>query len=127
MSPARTIFAVLLGYLALLVLEVIGGIAAGAIVHARTGAGVLIAGEIVVLVSAIAAGAITARTARERPLAHAGALGLSILSVTAVLAAVSPRSAHATVPVWYPYAIALFGGVGAFIGGALASGSTREA
>lgn len=123
-NPARTIFAILLGYLAFLLLEVIGATLAAGALHATSGSSLLIAGETVTFVSAIVAGAVAARLAKGRPLAHAGALGLSMLSVTIVATAISPRSAHALYPQWFPYASAVLAGAGAFIGGALVSGAS---
>ena len=83
----------------------------------------LIAGEVVTFVAGLIAGAITARVATTRALAHAGGLGLAILLVTALKAFVAHPIAHSPYPGWYPYAAALFGGIGAFVGGALTAGA----
>ena len=123
MNPARTIFAVLLGYLAFIVLGVIGVLVAAGSLHAASGLSMLIAGEVVTFVAALIAGAITARVATTRALAHAGGLGLAILLVTALKASVAHPIASSPYPAWYPYAAALFGGVGAFVGGALTAAS----
>ncbi len=121
MNPARTIFAILFGYLALIVLQLIGGEMLGRAVHGRPGSSAIIGGEIVVFAAGIIAGAITARLAPYRPLSHATALGLAIASATTLAAAISKPPAHQPFPNWYPYAAALLSGVGAFVGGALAS------
>ena len=126
MSPARTLLAVLLGYLAFLVFGFFGGVFMALAMRARSGSGLLIGSEIVAFVAAAAAGAITARIAQRKPLAHAAALGLSVFSVTVVATIVLPRNPHAYYPSWYPFAAAVLGGVGAFVGGALVSAGRPE-
>lgn len=127
-SSGRTLLAVLLGYLTFLILEIIGAFMTASVLRARSGAALLISGEIVTFIAAALAGAVTARIARSRPLAHAGALGLAMFSVTVVVTAVAPHRAASPYPGWYPYAIALLSGVGAFLGGAFVrSGSEAEA
>lgn len=126
-TPARTIFAIFLGYLAFLLLEVIGAFVTAGPLHATGTGSLLVSGEAVTLLSAIVAGALAARVAKVRPLAHAGALGLSMFSVTIVVAIVSPRSPHAIYPAWFPYATACLAGAGSFVGGALATLSKPQA
>ncbi len=118
--------AVLAGYLALIVLELVGAAMLSAAMHGRMGPQAIIGGEIVALAAGIVAGAVTARLAPSRPLSHATALGFAIASATALAAAISKPPPHQPFPSWYPYAAALLGGVGAFVGGALAS-SARPA
>lgn len=113
MKPLRTILAVLLGYVALLAVELAGAL----VFHDIVGS------EFMSFVSGVAAGALTARIAVERPLMHAVVLGVVVISVTVVGAAFSKRPAIAGIPPWYPYAAALLAGAGTFVGGALA---TRE-
>lgn len=126
MNPGRTILAVLVGYLTLIVLEVIGGIMLASVLRGQMYGSALIGGEIVVLVSGAIAGAVTARLAPSRPLSHATALALAIVSATSVATAITAHPQHALYPSWYPYAAALLGGVGAFSGGALVSSRARE-
>lgn len=109
----------LLGYCSLLIFGFIGDVVLTLSVHARGGRTLLIGSEIVTFLAAIVGGAITARTARARALAHASALALTIFSVTIVVALVLPPPKHALYPHWYPFASAILGGVGAFVGGAL--------
>jgi hypothetical protein len=118
--------AVLVGYLALIVLVLIGGLFLAAALRGASGSQLVVGGEVVVFVAAVISGAITARMAPSRPLAHAGVLGLTILSVTAIVAAISPHNPNALFPGWYPYAAAALGGAGAFVGGALSSTSKDE-
>lgn len=106
----------MLGYLSLLAVELAGGLLFRGI----------IAGEIVTFVAGIIGGAVTARIASERPMLHAGVLGVVIVCVTIFVAAFSKRPVLG-VPGWYPYAIALLTGAGAFVGGALASREKRPA
>ena len=122
-SPARTIFAVLLGYLAFIVLGVIGILIAASMLRAAGGLSMLIAGELVTFIAGLIAGAITARVARTRAVAHAGGLGLAIFLVTALKAFIAHPIANSPYPAWYPYAAAVFGGIGAFVGGALTAAS----
>lgn len=127
MNPGRTILAVLVGYLTLIVLEVLGGAVLGSVLRLQIGgSSAMIGGEIVVLVSGIAAGAMTARLAPSRRLAHATALALTIVSATSLATAIAKPSAHQLYPAWYAYALALFSGVGAFTGGVLVSAKTEE-
>ncbi|HEV3154955.1 MAG TPA: hypothetical protein VGZ02_14195 [Candidatus Baltobacteraceae bacterium] len=118
-SPARTVLAVFLGYLTFLILEIGGAFAAAAAANLRTGSSLLISGELTTFVAAAAGGAVAARVAQSRPLAHAGALGLSIFSVTVLVSALVQHRAPSPYPGWYPYANAILSGVGAFVGGAL--------
>lgn len=113
MRPARTLLAVLLGYLALLAVELIGAIVFRGI----------IGGEFVTFVSGVVAGAVTAKVAVQRPLLHAIVLGAVVICVTILVTAFSKRGLLPGIPAWYPYAAALLAGTGAFVGGALA---TRE-
>lgn len=113
MRPARTILAVLLGYLCLLAVEIIGGLVSRGI----------LGGEIVTFIAGVVAGLVTARVANSRPMLHAAVLGVVIICVTMFVAAFSKRPLLAGIPTWYPYAIALLAGFGAFVGGAFA---TRE-
>lgn len=113
MRPARTILAVLLGYLCLLAVEIIGGLVSRGI----------LGGEIVTFIAGVVAGMVTARVANARPMLHAVVLGVVIICVTTFVAAFSKRPLLAGIPSWYPYAIALLAGFGAFVGGAFA---TRE-
>lgn len=110
----------LLGYLTLLVLGFAGNVLVALALHRTSGSGVLAGSEIVAFTAALAAGATTARIARTKPLAHAGALALSVFSVTIVAALIAPAPHQAVFPPWYPYVAALLGGAGAFAGGALA-------
>jgi hypothetical protein len=126
LNPARTILAVLLGYLALIILEVLGGgVLYGMHLPAGSGAAI-IGGEIVVFISGIIAGAITARVAPSRPLSHASALALAIVSATAVATALLKPPVHHVYPVWYSYALGVFSGIGAFTGGVLVQAVTQE-
>lgn len=118
--------AVLLGYLTLIVLEVIGGTMLAAVLHGQIHGSAIYGGEIIVLVSGVIAGGVTARLAPSRPLSHATALALAIVSATSVATAISRPVAHSVFPGWYPYAAAVLGGVGAFVGGALVSGRAHE-
>lgn len=117
--------AVLLGYLALIILELIGGALLAGIYRGHTGGQLILGGEIVTFIAGILAGAITARMAPSRPLAHATVLGFTILTVTCIVTAISHPPAGAIYPSWYPYAAAALSGVGAFTGGAI-SGRERE-
>lgn len=117
MRPARTILAVLLGYVTLLAVEL-----AGALVFRG-----ILGGEIVTFVSGLLAGAVTARIAAARPLLHAGVLGIAIVCVTVFAAAFSKRAPSPGIPAWYPYATALLAGVGTFIGGAFFARETPAA
>lgn len=125
MRPGRTILAVFVGYLSLIVCDLFGGALLAGALHQRSGSAIVIGGEFVVFISGIIAGAVTARLAPARPLSHAGALGLAIVCVSVLSAAVSKPVPHQVFPSWYPYAAALLGGAGAFVGGALAARSTR--
>ena len=125
MRPGRTILAILVGYLSLILLDLLGGAMLGGALGGRSSSAEIIGGEFVVFIAGIIAGAITARLAPYRPLSHAGALGLSIISVTVLAAAFTRPVPHQIYPSWYPYAAALLGGVGAFVGGALAAKSNR--
>ena len=117
MRPARTILAVLLGYLCLLAIELLG-----AFLFRGT-----IGGEFVAFVSGVIAGAVTARVAASRPLLHAIVLGVVVVSITCMGAAFAKRPVLQGIPVWYPYAIALLAGAGIFIGGALAARPNAKA
>ncbi|HET9097134.1 MAG TPA: hypothetical protein VFN37_10760 [Candidatus Baltobacteraceae bacterium] len=110
MRPARTILAVLLGYLSLLAVEL-----AGVLIFRG-----IIGGEFVTFISGLVAGAVTARVAAARPLLHASVLAVVIIAVT-VFAAAFKRAPTPGVPAWYPYAAALLAGAGTFVGGALSS------
>jgi hypothetical protein len=90
------------------------------------GASALIGHEAVAFVSGVVAGAVTARLAPSRPLSHATALALTIVSATVLAALIARPPAHGPFPGWYSYALALFSGVGAFFGGALVSTLTQE-
>jgi hypothetical protein len=128
LNPGRTILAVLVGYLTLIVLEVLGGAVLGSVLRVQIGgSSAMIGGEVVVLVSGIAAGAMTARLAPSRRLAHATALALTIVSATSLATAIAKPPAHQLYPGWYSYVLALFSGVGAFTGGVLASAKAEEA
>ena len=117
----------LVGYLTLIVLEVLGGAVLASALRSRVGgANAIIGGELVALVSGLAAGAITARIARSRALAHATALALTIVSATWLATAIAKPPAHHLYPSWYPYVLAVFSGLGAFIGGVLVAAQTRE-
>jgi hypothetical protein len=119
LNRGRTILAILLGYLALILLEVLGG-AFLYVFHLSPGSGAaVVGGEFTVFLSGIAAGAITARIAPARGLSHATALGLAIVSATTLAAAIARPPHHDPYPLWYPYALGIFAGVGAFVGGAL--------
>lgn len=111
--------AVLVGYLALIILELIGGAFLAAAFRGHTGGPLIVGGEFVTFVAGVLAGAITARMAPARPLTHATVLGLTVVTVTSIVAAISKPPPGAVFPHWYPYAAALLGGAGAFIGGAL--------
>lgn len=101
----------LLGYLALLAVELAGA----PVFHG------IIGGEFVTFVSGVIAGVVTARIAVSRPLLHASVLGIVVIGVTMFAAAFSKRPLLAGIPPWYPYAAALLAGAGAFVGGALVS------
>lgn len=116
----------LLGYLTLLILGFAGNVIVAAALRAGGGSTWLICSEIVALVAAIIAGAVTARVAREKPLAHAGALGLTVFTVTVIASAIAPAHQNAIFPAWYPYIAAALSGVGAFIGGALVAGRKAD-
>ena len=103
----------MLGYVCLLAVEIAGGLVSRGV----------IGGEIVTFIAGIVAGMVTARVAASRPLLHAVVLGVVIICVTMFVASFSRRPLLAGIPSWYPYAIALLAGFGAFVGGALA---TRE-
>lgn len=103
----------LLGYVCLLAVEIVGGFVSHGV----------IGGEIVTFIAGIVAGLVTARVAASRPMLHAAVLGVVIISVTIFVAAFSKRPLLAGIPSWYPYAIALLAGFGAFVGGAFV---TRE-
>jgi len=127
LNPARTVLAVFVGYLALLVLGVLGELLLVSILRGQTtGSSVMIAHEAVAFIAGIVAGAITARMAPSRRLSHATALALTIISATVLATALAKPPVHALFPGWYPYALALFSGVGAFGGGALVSGWVQE-
>ena len=119
MTPARTVLAVFLGYLAFLLVEVAGNLIAGVLLCSTSRGTLILTGELVTVVSAAIAGAVAARVASTRPLAHAGALGLAIFSVTAIASAAIPPRAPSPFPAWFPYVNAVLGGVGAFMGGAI--------
>jgi hypothetical protein len=123
LRPGRTILAVLLGYLALIIFDIIGGVMLAGAVQGQRGSALIIGGEFVLFVSAILAGAVTARMAPFRPLSHAGALGLAIFCVSVLAASFTRPVPHQVYPSWYPYAAAVLGGVGAFVGGALVARS----
>jgi hypothetical protein len=111
LRPARTILAVLLGYVCLLAVEL-----GGALIFRG-----IIGGECVTFISGLVAGAVTARVAAARPLLHASVLAVVIVGVTIFAAAFSRRVPTPGIPPWYPYAAALLAGAGTFIGGALPS------
>jgi hypothetical protein len=122
-NPARTILAVFVGYLTLLIVGVFGEIILLNVLRGRQqnlGLSAMVGHETVALFAGIVAGAITARMAPSRGLSHASALSLTIISATVLATAIS-KPVHPTYPTWYPYALALLSGVGAFFGGALAS------
>lgn len=121
MNPSRTVLAVLLGYLALILLEVLGGGLLYAFRMMPGSMNTMIASECVVLMSGVIAGGVTARFAPSRPLAHAGALALAIISATSIATALVHPHTPQIYPGWYPYALGLFGGLGAFAGGAIVS------
>ncbi|HZZ66200.1 MAG TPA: hypothetical protein VFE17_11910 [Candidatus Baltobacteraceae bacterium] len=118
MNPSRTVLAVLLGYLALILLEVLGGAFLYALRFIPGTSNTMIASECVVLISGVVAGGITARLAPSRPLSHAGALALAIISATSIATALVHPHTHQIYPMWYPYVLGFFGGLGAFAGGA---------
>ena len=117
--------AVLLGYLSLIILELIGGAFLAAVFQGKAGGQLILGGEIVTFIAGILAGAITARVAPTRPLAHATVLGFTVVTVTCIVTAISHPPAGAIYPTWYPYAAAALSGAGAFTGGAIA-GRDRE-
>jgi hypothetical protein len=124
-SPARTILAVFLGYLTFLAVEIVGAFASAAVFRATSGSSLLVSGELVTFLAAAIGGAVAARVARTRPLAHAGALGLAMFSVTVIVTIITPHRIT-PYPGWFPYATALLSGFGAFVGGALAGGSMAQ-
>lgn len=127
MNPARTILSVFVGYLALILLGILGNEVLANVLHTRVGGtSAVIGGELVALISGVAAGAITARVASTRALAHATALGLTIVSATSLATAIAKPPTHQIYPSWYPYALAVFGGLGAFVGGVLVAAQSRE-
>jgi hypothetical protein len=120
-NPARTVLAVFVGYLTLLIVGVFGEIVLLNVLRARQqNLSAMVGHETVALFAGIVAGAITARMAPSRGLSHASALSLTIISAT-VLATALSRPVHHSYPAWYPYALAVLSGIGAFTGGALAS------
>lgn len=116
--------AVLAGYLSLIILELIGGAFLAAAVRGHPTGQLIVGGEVVTFVAGVIAGAITARLAPSRPLAHATVLGFTIVTVTSIVTAISQPPRGAVYPHWYPYAAAILSGAGAFIGGALANRET---
>jgi hypothetical protein len=126
-NPGRTVLAVLAGYLTLIALELLGGAVLGGVLRPRTGgSSAMIGGEIVAFVSGLGAGGITARLAASRPLAHATALALTIVSATSLATAIAKPPAHQLYPGWYPYVLAVFSALGAFTGGVLVSARLQE-
>ncbi len=114
------------GYLVLIVLEIIGSRVLAAALAGQPGISAILGGETVVFVSGIIAGAVTARIAPARRLSHATALAFAIVSAAVVAAALTRPPAQQPFPNWYPYAVALLAGAGAFAGGALVSGRPSE-
>jgi len=125
-SPARTVLAVFLGYLTFLMLEIVLGFLAAAFLHSTNRASLVITAELLTFLSAAAGGAVAARMAPERPLAHAGALGLAVLTVTIAVSVLVPQRAQSPFPAWFPFASAVFGGAGAFLGGGLVTLSRTQ-
>lgn len=124
MKPARTILAVLLGFFVWLAVFLLGGLFF-AVVAARSGyTQWMLIGEVVSFVAGVAAGAVAARVASERPLLHAGVLGVVMICVLTLVTAFTKHRAT-TLPSWYPYAAAVLTGAGAFVGGALSTRPKR--
>jgi hypothetical protein len=125
LKPARTILAVLLGFFVWLAVIIVGGLFfASAAAHAGSSQ-LMITGEIVSFVAGVAAGVAAAAIAVERPVLHAGVLGIVMICVL-FFAAASARRPLVGVPPWYPYAAALLTGAGAFVGGTLANRPRRS-
>jgi hypothetical protein len=125
LKPARTILAVLLGYLAWFGVLLAGGLLFGAAASRAGTTQTMFVGEIVFFVAGIAAGAVAAAVAQARPLLHAIVLGVAMICVMVFGAAFSKRPSAPGIPSWYPYAVALLSGAGTFVGGALASRPKR--
>lgn len=124
MRPARTILAVLLGFLVWLAVVILGGLFFAA-AAARSGTPqLMLTGEIVSFVAGVAAGVIAGIIAGARPLLHAIVLGVVMVCVL-FFAAASAKRPVIGMPTWYPYAAALLSGAGTFVGGALASRPKR--
>jgi hypothetical protein len=111
LKPARTVLAVLLGYLALLAVEFLGAVLVRG----------LIALEAMTFLAGVAGGGVTARVAGTRPLLHAGVLAAVIIAVGSLAAEFSRHPLPPGVATWYPYAATLLTGAGTFVGGALAA------
>jgi hypothetical protein len=125
LKPARTILAVLLGYLVWFGVLLAGGLLFGAAAARGGTSQMMLVGEIVFFVAGVGAGAVAAAVAQARPLLHAIVLGVAMVCVMILGAAFSKRPMTAGVPSWYPYAVALLSGAGTFVGGALASRPKR--
>lgn len=114
----------LLGFLVWLAVIIVGGLFfASAAAHAGSSQ-LMLTGEIVSFVAGVAAGVAAAAIATERPLLHAGVLGIVMISVL-FFAAASAHRPLVGVPSWYPYAAALLSGAGTFVGGALSNRPKR--
>lgn len=124
MKPARTLLAVLAGYLVMLVCEIVGAVFLAVALHGRGHAATLFGNELVVLLAGLIAGAVAARIGRVRPVLHAALLATVVFVITVAVAALSPRTGGA--PSWYALSLACIGAFGAVVGGALTSG-TRSA
>jgi hypothetical protein len=109
--------------MALIILTVIGDIILAVLLHGARGGALIVGNEIVVFVAAFIAGGISARIGSSRPLWHATLLGAIVFIVGVAVSAVQ-HSTHGA-PAWYPYTIAVLGGVGAFAGGALTAEASR--
>lgn len=116
-AMGRSIVAIASAVGALLLIVIIGTVAAAAVFPAADGvlSGSYLAANLgVSLVAAAVAGAGAARLAPRRPLAHAGAVVLVLLALS-----VSGGSAADGQPDWYPLTVLLLGVLGV-AGGALA-------
>jgi hypothetical protein len=126
LRPARTILAVLLGYLVWFGVLLGGGVLFGAIAGRNAHVSqVMLIGEVVMFVAGVAAGAVTAAVADARPLLHAMVLGVAMMAVLMLGAAFSKRVPTPGIPPWYPYAAALLAAAGTFVGGSLATRPKR--
>jgi hypothetical protein len=120
----RSVFAVILGYLAAVLLVVAGLGLAGMLFLPPPGRpygpGVspayLIANVLVSIAAAVVGGLTAGIVARRSPILHASALA-AIMFIVGIASMVASGGAAPGQPAWYPLAIAVIGPVGALVGG----------